>query len=181
MGALLATAGCSDDAASKPDAARMDLRVTDLTTDQRVAADTKLAEASAGDSGHPDAGHGNPEAGSPDAGAACPVAFAGCTTFVDATAASANRTIVYRDFAYDPACLRVQAGQSVTFEGATATDNFLRHPLVQSCGPQADVLVAKQGKTATLTLTTAGLYGYYCLDHGNAVGQVMSGAIEVVP
>lgn len=75
----------------------------------------------------------------------------------------------------------MRVGQSVSFEGATATDDFLRHPLVQACGPQADVLVAKQGKTTSITLATAGLYGYYCLDHGNAVGQVMSGAIEVVP
>ena len=103
-------------------------------------------------------------------------AFAGCTTFEDRTAESAARTIAFIDFAYTPKCLRIKAGQTVLFEG-----DFDRHPLVTSCGPTLAFDHRSGTTAASFVLPAAGRYGYYCLDHGNAAGEVMSGAVDVIP
>src|SRR6185503_13396469 len=49
-----------------------------------------------------------------------------CThvTAVDQRAPAASRTVTFSNYAYTPRCIRVQAGQSVTFSG-----NFATHPL----------------------------------------------------
>ena len=110
------------------------------------------------------------------AGVACQPAFAGCVSFTDATAAGADRTIHFQDYSYDPQCLMIRSGQTVTFSG-----DFIRHPLTPSCGPELLLEYRDTGATAAFVLQSVGLYGYYCLDHGNPQGDVMSGAIEVVP
>lgn len=103
-------------------------------------------------------------------------AFAGCTTFEDRTADAADRTVTFMDFAYTPKCVRIKAGQSLLFKG-----DFDRHPLVTSCGPTL-AFDHRTGTTpASFVLPAAGRYGYYCLDHGNAAGEVMSGTVDVVP
>jgi hypothetical protein len=109
-------------------------------------------------------------------GPVCDTAFAGCLSFVDATAADSVRTIRFQDYSYDPKCLMVRAGQLVAFSG-----DFNRHPLTPSCGP--DLLLEYRGDStsASFAMPAVGLYGYYCLDHGNPQGEVMSGAIKVVP
>jgi plastocyanin len=111
-----------------------------------------------------------------EAGTACAAAFAGCSSFTDATAPGADRTVHFQDFSYDPKCLLVRAGQTVTFAG-----DFIRHPLTPSCGPELVLDNRDTRTTASFVLENAGFYGYYCLDHGNPQGDVMSGAIEVVP
>jgi plastocyanin len=111
-----------------------------------------------------------------EAGAACPAAFAGCVSFTDATAADADRTVHFQDFSYDPKCLMIPSGQTVTFSG-----DFIRHPLTPSCGPELLLAYRDTGANASFALAAVGLYGYYCLDHGNPQGDVMAGAIEVVP
>ena len=111
-----------------------------------------------------------------EAGVACQPAFAGCVSFTDATAAGADRTIHFQDYSYDPQCLMIRSGQTVTFSG-----DFIRHPLTPSCGPELLLEYRDTGATAAFVLQSVGLYGYYCLDHGNPQGDVMSGAIEVVP
>ena len=112
-----------------------------------------------------------------DASTACTdPAFAGCTTFDDRTAEGADRTVTFMDFAYTPKCLRIKSGQSVVFTG-----DFDRHPLVTSCGPTLPFDHRAGMTPASFVLEAAGRYGYYCLDHGNAAGQVMSGSIDVVP
>ena len=111
-----------------------------------------------------------------EAGVACQPAFAGCVSFTDATAVDADRAIHFQDYSYDPQCLMIRSGQTVTFSG-----DFIRHPLTPSCGPELVLEYRDTGATVAFVLESIGLYGYYCLDHGNPQGDVMSGAIEVVP
>jgi plastocyanin len=109
--------------------------------------------------------------------------FADCKTFTDWTDAGTDRTILFKNYQYDPRCVQVRPGQSVAFKG-----DFVVHPLAQACGP-ADIIehrlpinVNPGSETSTaFTLPEAGLYGYYCLDHGNAQGVAMAGAILVSP
>jgi plastocyanin len=111
-----------------------------------------------------------------EAGEVCSAAFAGCSSFTDATAADADRTIHFQDYSYDPQCLMVRSGQTVTFAG-----DFIRHPLTPSCGPELLLEHRDTSPTASFVMEAVGIYGYYCLDHGNPQGQAMSGTIEVVP
>jgi plastocyanin len=111
-----------------------------------------------------------------EAGPVCQPAFAGCSSFTDATAADADRTIHFQDYSYDPQCLMVRSGQTVTFAG-----DFIRHPLTPSCGPELLLEHRDTSPTASFVMEAVGIYGYYCLDHGNPQGQAMSGTIEVVP
>jgi plastocyanin len=111
-----------------------------------------------------------------EAGAVCPSAFAGCVSFTDSTAADADRTVHFQDYDYNPKCLMVRAGQTVTFSG-----DFIRHPLTPSCGPELLLEYRDTAASASFVMGAVGIYGYYCLDHGNPQGDVMSGAIQVVP
>ncbi len=110
-----------------------------------------------------------------DAGASCANDFADCTSFVDAAAGDAGTIVTFQDFVYAPKCLQLRAGQTAVFQG-----DFVRHPLRQACGP-AVTLDDTHGTVSSFTFTVPGVYGYYCLDHGNPQGQVMSGTIRVVP
>lgn len=106
----------------------------------------------------------------------CAVAdFAGCTTFEDRTAEGADRRVTFRDFEYTPKCMRIRAGQTVVFEG-----DFDRHPLLTSCGPALSLDKRTGTGPASFVVGAPGRYGYYCLDHGNAGGAVMAGALDVV-
>ena len=115
-----------------------------------------------------------------DASAVCTTSYAGCSVFVPGTGL-AEETLAYRNFAYDPQCLSVKAGTKVTFVGAPGAGDFLEHPLVQACGPARVLDFRAAVTTASFVMTTPGIYGYYCLDHGNAAGAAMSGAIQVLP
>jgi plastocyanin len=125
----------------------------------------------------PEGGSGDASDAATDSGAACPANFAGCATFVSA---GASPVLVYRNYEYDPPCLSVRAGTTVTFTGAPDAGGFLVHPLVQACGPAPALASGDAGTTASFVLTVPGIYGYYCLDHGSPAGASMSGAIEVV-
>ncbi len=111
-----------------------------------------------------------------EAGLACQAAFAGCASFVDATAAAADRTVHFQDYSYDPKCLMVRVGQIVTFSG-----DFIRHPLTPSCGPELLLEYRDTATAASFEMDAVGIYGYHCLDHGDPQGDAMSGAIQVVP
>ena len=113
------------------------------------------------------AGGGAGGAGGGTANPGCP-GYAGCSTFTDGT------TVTFPNLndTYSPRCLRVRAGQQVTFSG-----DLTDHPLQQACGPVANAIT---GSAAT-TFTVPGVYGYWCTDHGSSGGSGMAGAIEVVP
>jgi plastocyanin len=153
------------------------LDASDSAEEPHVAVDLSLDVSSGTEASGLDAGRidspGSPHA---EAGATCQTAFAGCASFTDATATDADRTIHFQDYSYTPQCLMIRSGQTVTFSG-----DFIRHPLTPSCGPELLLAYRDTAPTASFILQAAGIYGYYCLDHGNPQGDVMSGAIEVVP
>ncbi len=111
---------------------------------------------------------------------ACVTPFASCTTFVDLTAPTADRTLSFGsgNNRYSPRCVRIRLGQSLLFEGGSFAD----HGLDQACGPYPAVLPMSSGSSATFRFANAvGLYGFYCREHGTRAGTGMAGAVDVVP
>jgi plastocyanin len=143
----------------------------DLVVDRSIE-DTSLGSSETG----AELASALPEASGFEAGPPCSLAYAGCDTFTDRTAADADRTVHFQNYSYDPQCLMIRSGQTVTFRG-----DFIVHPLTPACGPELVLYDRDTSTTAAFTLTITGIYGYYCLDHGNPAGAAMSGAIAVVP
>ncbi len=110
----------------------------------------------------------------------------GCTTFTNATATSASRTINFGGSfgnAYDQKCLAVAPGQSVTWSGS-----FSAHPLQPGLAPSqqggADagspnnpIQGTNSGGSVTFTFATPGAYPYYCSLHQ---AQGMFGTVNVL-
>ncbi len=112
------------------------------------------------------------------------LSFHGCTDarFVDLRAATASRTVTFGSgptpFSYNPNCLRVAAGQAVTFTGA-----FSVHPLSPgvhgspSANPPGNPIPATaSGDRVAVTFPTAGVFPFFCTVHG-AGG--MTGVVRV--
>ena len=94
-----------------------------------------------------------------------------CNTFVDLSAAAANRTLTW-DFAIAQAperCAIVKKGQDVTFKG-----DFAVHPLNAS-GGQTPNPISTVDATGKVTFTAAGTFGFQCGFHPS-----MTGAIRVI-
>ncbi|MDP9036168.1 MAG: hypothetical protein M3O50_15315 [Myxococcota bacterium] len=151
--------------------------------DSTVATDSAADDGAAADAS-PDAEDASAISDASSESSLCaPTNFADCGIFADLTGDAADRTITFGNFQYAPKCAQVRSGQSVTFAG-----DFVVHPLVQACGPE-DILERRLPITASpgvdasfaFTLRAVGVYGYYCLDHGNPRGDLMSGAIQVIP
>lgn len=103
----------------------------------------------------------------------------GCTRTgaTDLTAAGATRTIEEQGIAYMPKCIRIKAGQSVTWNA-----DFASHPLSSGTpagGPQAGspITTTTAGSTKSFTFPAAGVFGFYCQVHVTA----MMGAVYVEP
>jgi plastocyanin len=110
----------------------------------------------------------------------------GCnsSTATDKTA-STSTTVMFGDtLVYDPPCVRIKAGSSVTFQG-----NFMGHPLQggtasgltltpDAASPIKLTMGTDGGMSASFTFPAAGNFGYYCTLHG---GVGMKGAVFVVP
>lgn len=98
---------------------------------------------------------------------------------VDARDPAAARVIRSRGLLYEPGCLRIAAGQSVTF-----SSDFLSHPLIGGTlvagggvpDPTSPIASTTSGATATFTFPTAGVYPFYCTLHA---ADGMGGAIYV--
>ncbi|MDP9150652.1 MAG: hypothetical protein M3O36_12030 [Myxococcota bacterium] len=203
-GGGLALAACNDSLPAvplPPDSAVADSAASDASPDGVVVLpdsaggddggavqDSTVALGSAADDAaeaeaSPDADDSAIADASGDSSLCAPMNFADCGVFSDLTGDAADRTIAFGNFQYAPKCAQVRSGQSVTFAG-----DFVVHPLVQACGPE-DILERRLPITASpgvdasfaFTLRAVGVYGYYCLDHGNPRGDLMSGAIQVVP
>ncbi len=104
----------------------------------------------------------------PDSGSS---SLNGCTdsSYTDATASGA--TITW-DFTVSPKCVKIKAGQSVTWNGDLAV-----HPLNPFGGDQGSPVPSQAtGNTAKGTFPTAGLFGFHCANHPS-----MLGAVKVVP
>jgi plastocyanin len=83
------------------------------------------------------------------------------------------------DFNYDPKCLKVPAGTTVTFSG-----DFVIHPLMPSANRGAQtgnpITSTSAGTTKDFMFPTAGFYAYYCAIHDSTdSGNFMSGVVWV--
>lgn len=83
------------------------------------------------------------------------------------------------DFSYNPKCLKVTAGATMTFSG-----DFSSHPLTPSAmrGTLTGNPIASTsaGTSKDFTFPTAGFYAYYCAFHDPSdTGNFMSGVIWV--
>jgi hypothetical protein len=95
-----------------------------------------------------------------------------CTSYVDRTAPSADRTLLWTlALAGSPAaCMKVAVGQTVTWSGS-----FTSHPLLADGGTTPNP-IPNHDAAGNVTFTAPGTYGYICEIHA-----VMTGAIMVVP
>jgi plastocyanin len=83
------------------------------------------------------------------------------------------------DFSYNPKCLKVSAGATVTFSG-----DFSSHPLMPSAKRGTltgnPITSTSTGTSTDFTFPTPGFYGYFCAVHDpNDTGNFMSGIIWV--
>ncbi len=104
----------------------------------------------------------------------------GCTSYVDRTAADADRDLIW-DFSIDTdteRCMKVKVGQQVRFlEDENTPGNFGFHPLGAQGGDAPSPFPgALNAQTGAVTFANAGTFGYYCTAHPS-----MNGAIYVVP
>ncbi len=78
--------------------------------------------------------------------------------------------------AYEPRCLTVRVGDSVTFEGA-----FSGHPLAPSSRGTSGNPITRtaSGTTTTFRFTAAGHFPYFCEFHGTDGGGGMAGVVRV--
>ena len=113
----------------------------------------------------------------------CAANYASCSSFTDLTAPGADRTISFPvgGFAYSPKCIRIKAGQTVTFAGP-----FSFHPLRKSSCSPAGIPDTDSDPDDSLPvqLDNVGRHGFYCNQHGADIGDGtygMKGLIEVVP
>lgn len=105
---------------------------------------------------------------------------------VDRSAASADRTIFFGGtgassiYTYNPSCMNIAAGQTVTFAG-----EFISHPLARGTVSDADAgspdnpipdPPTHDGRSLAVTYPSAGNFPYYCTQH---TAQGMNGKVQV--
>jgi len=114
----------------------------------------------------------------------CTVALA-----VDRTASGADRTVHFDGstyvFEYTPSCMRIAAGQSVTWQGDADYNTFVFHPLragyivdvTKYPDPGSPIQATSSGTQATFAFPNTGEFPFYCDLHGPGFG--MAGVIYV--
>jgi plastocyanin len=106
------------------------------------------------------------------------MSFAPCAAATDYVAGTTINFGGAVGFNYDPKCLKVSAGATVTFSG-----DFLTHPLAPSAmrGDPANnpIVNMSDGTTASFVFPMPGFYAYLCNFHGTDDGLFMSGVIWV--
>jgi plastocyanin len=161
------------------DASSADAGARDAAAEDAIAAeDSGLdggRDAALVDAGAPDVGTdtGPDAAIAPDASTVCAADHAGCATFDDLRGTSSISIRIVGD-EYSPRCVRVSAGTTVEI----AAD--FSHRLSQACGERLafeDIAFSN----VSVVVSTPGVYGIYCIDHGDAAGNGMAGAILVDP
>ncbi len=176
-GSCLALAACSSNSPATPptDAGG----ATDGSNTSATDGATSAADGAGRDAGT-DTGASASDSGPPDARAdtgllldAGPPVLNACTTYVDATAAGADRTLVWGfGIAADPRrCLMIAAGQTVTWSPMSAG-----HPLSPKGGTTPTPIPTNATTGGVITFPDVGSYGYVCDFHPS-----MTGAILVVP
>lgn len=112
----------------------------------------------------------------------------GCTTAdaVDRRKPTADRSVEFGPYFYSPQCIRIAAGQSVTF-AATEGSSFLGHPLTggevvgETKVPDATSPIGSvtDGVIVDIVFPSPGTFPYYCDAHGVLFG--MTGVVFVDP
>lgn len=111
------------------------------------------------------------------------VAVAPCEREEDYRSGAATITFGFlgpsQGFAYDPDCLKIDAGTIVAFSG-----DFSFHPLypsrVRGTVQGNPISGTNSGRSTEVTFTEAGFYAYYCGVHGAFDdGSAMAGVIWV--
>jgi plastocyanin len=102
------------------------------------------------------------------ASAAAPVDGCPDSDYVDATAAGANRAIVWNIFVASTAqrCLEIQVGQKVLWDG-----DLSEHPLVSDEGATPNP-IDDHDAAGNVTFTQPGTFGYKCVIHSQMIGAV---------
>ena len=166
--ALVACSG-DDTSVPVPDSGTPDTGAKDSSTQDSSTQDSSTQDSSTQDSSTQDSSTVDVDAG--------PVLVNGCATFLDKTAQNDPRAISFPTglvpAQYDPNCMKVKVGQSVTWNGA-----FANHPLIASGGDSGNpIATTSTGTTKSFAFPAAGTYGFACQFHGLS----MFGAIQVVP
>ena len=126
-----------------------------------------------------DAGGATDAAGPPEAGSF--LAVAPCP--IEADYATGTGTVAFgflgmpAGFSYEPKCLAIDAGGSVTFSGS-----FVAHPLYPSArrGTRANSPIrgVSSGDSTVVVFPSPGFFAYFCGAHGAADdGSAMAGVI----
>jgi plastocyanin len=95
----------------------------------------------------------------------------GCRTYVDRSQPNDDRTVAFFNYAYQPNCIFISAGQSVRFTG-----DFSMHPFrpgvamsrasMDPAGTMPNPMTATDtGASAMFTFPSAGIFPYNCIDH----------------
>ncbi len=112
----------------------------------------------------------------------------GCTTAdaVDRRKPTDDRSVEFGAYFYAPRCIRIAAGESVTFT-ATTDGGFADYPLVGGTvvgdqatpDPQSPIAAVSDGTIADVMFPSVGVFPYYCDPYG--VPLHMEGVVFVDP
>jgi plastocyanin len=95
----------------------------------------------------------------------------GCAAadYVDRSDPSADRTVTW-GFGQTPKCMKIAAGQRVTFNG-----DFTQHPLVEKGGDSPNPFASPKGTggTRTVDFGPVGTFGYECSIHASITGAIL--------
>jgi plastocyanin len=129
------------------------------------------------------AGGAGGDAGASGAGGSTQQIDVASCTYASATdKTAAGGVVVQQGLSYKPPCIRIKAGQTVTFTG-----DFVAHPLAGMVvnGTQPNPVAGPyMTDPVVIKFDAPGSYGYYCVTHGadDIAGQTgMSGAVYVDP
>ncbi len=96
----------------------------------------------------------------------------GCSSYVDATAEDADRTLNWTYGVEEDArrCLKIRLGQTVTFDGSVSA-----HPIEALGGTTPNPFAGALSTSTSFTFDAAGGFGFVCIFH-----EEMEGVIWVV-
>lgn len=95
------------------------------------------------------------------------------STFAAPAASAASYSVTIKDYAYAPASLTVQAGDTVTW----TNKDTAKHDVATTSGPKSfRSPYLATGESWSYTFTTAGTYSYYCSLHPDMRAQVTAKA-----
>jgi plastocyanin len=95
-------------------------------------------------------------------------ALGAAAIFHASDAGAATHNVEIQDYAYTPASMTVEVGDTVTWTNADSAP----HTVTSKGGGPLDSPTLQQGDSWSFTFTTAGTFEYYCALHPDMVGTV---------